>query len=176
MKKKRIAFLRLLVAILIVLVIAVAVMIFLFSAQDANASRSLSHDIARRLVHFFYRNYDQMTREERYDLLILWFHLVRKLAHGIEFMLLGLFLSLALHGLRIKKAPLIAWIGGTLYGVLDELHQLTVEGRGPMWQDVCIDSGGVLAGILLGWVLLRLFHVIFPKRENDSPPPAPDVE
>lgn len=175
-KEKRKVNLRLLVAILFFLVIAVSAMIFFFSSQTAAASKSLSQRTAQFIIRIFYRNYADMSAREKNQLLLLWYNLVRKLAHGIEFMLLGLFLSLALHGLSVKKAPLITWISGTLYGVLDELHQMTVDGRGPMWQDVCIDSGGVLVGILLGWVLLRLFHLFFPKREDDSPPPDPDAK
>ena len=44
---------------------------------------------------------------------------------------------------------------GTLYAVTDELHQGFVGGRHPAVLDVCIDSSGVIAGVLVMFLILR---------------------
>ena len=52
-----------------------------------------------------------------------------------------------------------AWLIGTAYAATDELHQLTVAGRGPSVADVGIDSVGVALGIAVfavcAWILRR---------------------
>ncbi len=63
--------------------------------------------------------------------------------------MLGASLLLLFHALRLRWPVLCAWIAGTLYACTDELHQVFVSGRAGMWQDVCIDSSGVLTAVLL---------------------------
>lgn len=159
-------FLAVLIAVLLFLVIAVAAMIFLFSAQSAEESTQTSHGFMVFLMRLAIPDFDKKAAWQQAELCLKYEGLVRKLAHGFEFMLLGTFLFLALHGLKVKKNYLVSWLGGTFYACTDELHQMLVDGRGPMWQDVCVDSGGVLAGILLGRLLLALFHWIWPPRES----------
>ena len=159
---------RLLVDILIVLVLAVAVMIFLFSAQDAKESSKTSKSVAMVFVRLFRPDFAQLSSDERWTILHYYDGVVRKAAHCFEFFLLGTFLFLALHGLKVRACRLIAWIGGTLYACSDEFHQMLVDGRGPQIVDVVIDSIGVVLGILLGMRLLALFHRIWPKQEKQE--------
>ena len=50
----------------------------------------------------------------------------------------------------------VSWSGGSVYAVLDELHQLDVDGRSGQWMDVLIDSGGVILGVLfISWLILQ---------------------
>lgn len=160
--------LTVLVIILILLVAAVAVTIFLLSDESAEKSSETSLGVMRWLLRLLVPGFDNKTPSEKHFLYMHYHPIVRKFAHGFEFMLLGTFLFLALHGLKVKKTYLAAWLGGTFYAGTDELHQMLVDGRGPMWQDVCIDSGGVLLGILLGRALLALFRWIWPPQEEDT--------
>ena len=50
---------------------------------------------------------------------------------------------------------LSAWIAGTLYAASDEFHQLFVEGRTCAFRDVCIDSAGAAAGILIASIIKK---------------------
>ena len=161
-------FLAVLVVILVLLVAAVAVMIFLLSDESAEKSSQTSYGVMVRLLRLFIPGFDEKTPHEKHLLCNYYHPIVRKFAHGFEFMLLGTFLFLALHGLKVRKKYLASWLGGTFYAGTDELHQMLVDGRGPMWQDVCIDSGGVLLGILLGRALLALFRWIWPPQEEDT--------
>ena len=86
--------------------------------------------------------------------------LLRKMAHFSEFTLLGLCLCW-LFGMRGKgKLPPILW--GALAACVDESIQLFVPGRGPSVRDVCIDSGGVLLGV----ILLTLGHHYLCKKRT----------
>lgn len=90
----------------------------------------------------------------------------RKAAHFTEFMVLGACLAVNFCDLRSESAlsrteqtsirrffethpQISSWILGTLYACTDEFHQLFVEGRSCEFRDVCIDSAGVAAGVLI---------------------------
>ncbi|MCS7463351.1 VanZ family protein [Paenibacillus doosanensis] len=78
---------------------------------------------------------------------------VRKAAHVTLFGVLAVLLYTAI-GER-KVAAVTAWIGATLYGATDEIHQMFAPGRTPSVTDVGIDSAGALAALIL-FYLLRL--------------------
>lgn len=75
--------------------------------------------------------------------------LLRKLAHFSEFTALGLCLAW-LHGM-LQKRKIQAFLWGVLAAAADETIQMFVPDRGPGIKDVCIDSAGVLTGIILLW-------------------------
>ena len=151
MKLKR----KWLLAFLWLLVIAVAAMIFFFSAQSGEESAKTSTGLAVFFLNLVVPGFDGLTAAEKavyFDKIVLF---VRKTAHFTEFALLGASLRLLFHALALRRPVLIAWAAGTLYACTDELHQMFVAGRGAMWQDVCIDSAGVLTAVLLVTLWLR---------------------
>jgi VanZ family protein len=76
-----------------------------------------------------------------------WDFVLRKLAHALEFAVLGLLLARAL-----GRAG-VAFALGALYAVSDEIHQSFVPGRAASLRDVLLDSAGVAAGVLC-WLLV----------------------
>lgn len=77
-----------------------------------------------------------------------WDLLLRKLAHLVEFAILGALLA--------RAVPEVwALVGGVAYAALDEVHQHLVPGRTGALQDVAIDAVGVLFGILVWRRLAR---------------------
>jgi VanZ family protein len=72
-----------------------------------------------------------------------WDLVLRKLAHLVEYAILGALL------LRAVVDRLPALVAGVAYAVSDEIHQTFVAGRQGSVLDVLIDSAGVLIGILL---------------------------
>ena len=153
----------LLVTVLCVLVITVAAMIFYFSSETSTESSRTSRDVVRWLLQRYYPGFQELKAKQQRALIRQYQESVRKAAHGAEFLLLGMLLFLFMHGLRWRFAWLFAWVGGTLYACTDEWHQSLVDGRGPGFVDVAIDSGGVAVGILVGFLLLGIFHLIFGK-------------
>ncbi|MDO5544276.1 MAG: VanZ family protein [Eubacteriales bacterium] len=85
--------------------------------------------------------------------------LVRKLAHFTEFTMLGLCLCW-LFGM-LGKGKLLPFLCGAAAACVDETIQIFVPGRGPGVRDVCIDS----CGVLLGVILLTLGHHYLCKKQ-----------
>jgi VanZ family protein len=75
-----------------------------------------------------------------------------KLAHFVEFSVLGFLLSLGyFNAFRLSAAvnSLLVFFTGLPLGILDEFHQLFVPGRTSAWGDIVADSAGIVAGILV---------------------------
>lgn len=85
-------------------------------------------------------------------------HLVRKLAHFTEFTALGATLGWLFGMWNKGKMPAFAY--GVLAASIDETIQRFVPDRGPSVWDVCLDSCGVLTGI----VLLYLGHTYYKQK------------
>lgn len=132
----------------------IAALIFLFSAQDKEASGELSGQVTRQVIRLVYPAFEDQPPDTQLSIFSLVSQVVRKGAHFIEFLLLGtsLRLLLATYSLRFRSG--IAWLAGTLYAVSDEVHQWLGGTRAGMWQDVALDSAGVLTGIGIAWLVL----------------------
>ena len=76
--------------------------------------------------------------------------LLRKLAHFTEFTALGMCLAW-LYGM-MGKGKVRPFLWGVAAASVDETIQRFVPDRGPSVKDVCIDSAGVLTGIILLWM------------------------
>lgn len=55
---------------------------------------------------------------------------------------------------------------GIVYASSDEIHQCFTPGRGPLLTDVIIDTMGVLLGILLIMLVLKLYKIMQNGKEN----------
>ena len=147
------------------LTVAVMVMIFCFSMENAEHSDQTSGKISMEVIHVIHPDYDEKPPQVQKAIYDDVQYVVRKIAHFTEYALLGLMMRFCLEswfGRRKGMSP-IAWAGGTLYAVTDELHQLQIDGRYGQWKDVLIDSSGVLAGTLAACLIL---HLIFKKRQK----------
>jgi VanZ family protein len=76
-----------------------------------------------------------------------------KIFHPIEYMTLGIFLSIAWYNIGKHKHPtamiFVVLISGVLFAVSDEIHQAFIPGRNARIADVLIDSAGVAVGCAL---------------------------
>ena len=87
--------------------------------------------------------------------------IVRKGAHFLEYLVLGISLFWTVRDLRMKhgrvpdelagRAVLVPWVVGVLYAVTDEVHQYFVPGRSCELRDVLIDACGAAAGVAIVW-------------------------
>ena len=84
--------------------------------------------------------------------------LLRKIAHFTEFTALGAALCW-LFGM-LKKKIYLPILLGVAAACVDETIQMFVPGRGPAIRDVCIDSCGVLTGV----ILLTLGHTVMKRK------------
>ena len=139
----------------------VLVMIYCFSMENAEQSDLRSGAFSRTVISIIHPEYKQMEPEQQKAIYDSIQHAVRKTAHFTEYLLLGFMIRLCLEswfGSRMKKLSPLALIGfsaGTAYACTDEMHQLAIEGRSGQWTDVLVDGSGVLAGVMLGTLLIR---------------------
>ena len=141
-------------------VLAVMLLIFGFSSQNGEESGAMSAQITAFVIRVFRPEFARLDAAAQAALLEKTMHLVRKGAHFSEFAALGFFLLGHFRALELKeklrRPALFSAITGILYAVSDELHQGFVGGRSPAVLDVGIDSAGVLCGLLVMALLLRL--------------------
>lgn len=92
-------------------------------------------------------------------------HVIRKTAHCLEYSMEGCLLLLLLWVYRLSLLKYFGWgmLGGVLTALTDESIQLFTSGRAGQVADVWIDTGGVLCGMLVTAVLVRLLYGRFAK-------------
>lgn len=145
------------------------IVIFIFSAQPATASGSMSKGITLTVLSALVPNWEHLSEAARVSYLD-WAHiLIRKTAHVTEFAVLGGLLMNAFvrwYGTLAKKQVLLSLLCGVLYAASDEFHQMFVPARGPAVTDVLIDSAGVLIGVVVACLILRLLFKKHKKLSN----------
>ncbi len=87
-------------------------------------------------------------------------HILRKMAHFTEYMLLGMAAYYDVMRLFTKGNPrtVIAMYICLFTSVADESIQLFVEGRTGKLTDVWIDHSGSLTGIIIAFIILKLYR------------------
>ncbi|MBO4834837.1 MAG: VanZ family protein [Lachnospiraceae bacterium] len=131
----------------IVITVAIMAFIFLQSALSADQSMQQSNVIVKWLAALFHADAESLS------------FLVRKCAHFLEYLVLGISLLLTVRELfllNLRKSGIIAFMIGVVYAITDELHQLLVNGRSGEIRDVLIDAGGVLVGVLITCLICHL--------------------
>lgn len=142
------------------------ILIFWFSAQPVEQSVGLSRRVGTVLARWFEPGFSDWSAKRQEAFVLGIDFAIRKTAHFLEYMILGILLGLVLRGREMSGK---AWIlAGTALGALlaagDEFHQLFVEGRTSRWQDVCIDT----AGAVLGLCILSLVRRMLSKRKLEK--------
>ncbi len=120
------------------------IVIFCFSAQSAADSTTLS-DFFTRL--FFGEVLERLTV------------IVRKSAHVLEYLVLGVMIYLPTNRLvRWKISIPLSIAVCACYAGTDEFHQLFIEGRACRGTDVLIDTLGASLGVLLCFFVTTLLR------------------
>lgn len=142
-----------------VLTLCMMAVIFAFSTQDADRSDRTSGFISNAIIRVLYPNYPSEAPERQQEIYDSVQHVVRKCAHFSEYTLLGFLMRLCLESWFGKRKWLnpVSWAAGTLYAGTDELHQILSDGRSAQWEDILLDSAGVLAGVAVAALAVFLF-------------------
>ncbi len=116
------------------LVLTILVMVFIFtnSLWDIPTSKATSERVQEWLTPFLERFVGEGNVTQ---------HLVRKMAHVVEFAMLGVMLAFF-----CRKLTLWPFFLALVTGLADETIQI-YSGRGPQVQDVWIDFAGACLGI-----------------------------
>ena len=132
-------------------------MFLIFSASGDGQSYRHSSRIIVPLLHWLFPWMSQELIETLH-------YLVRKCAHLSEYAVLALLLWRAIR--QPQRADIRPWRWPEaglavamvfLYSASDELHQVFVPSRTGLVSDVCIDTLGAAAGLLLLWLLGKIF-------------------
>ena len=162
--------------------------IFAFSSRSGDESAEDSYLVGTMVGDIFVPGFDEWSAEEQQAFAGKIDHPVRKTAHAAEYAVLGLLTAgvcipaaasrraekvipeEAGYGRTMKsrqgkigRALFLPWAIAAAYAATDEFHQLFVPGRSGQITDVLIDSGGLLAGILLV-VLIKSFYIKQSRR------------
>lgn len=122
--------------------VTVAIMVFIFiqSALSADLSMQESNVVVKWLSSFLHIQPETLS------------FIVRKCAHFLEYLVLGISMFVSVRDLsRWKrwKIAIPAFLICAAYAATDELHQMFVQGRSCEVRDILIDSLGALLGILI---------------------------
>lgn len=124
--------------------------IFYLSAENSETSADTSEGLTALLQRIFYPSWSLASPEE-YEKKMIGFHaIIRKIAHGTEFLILGALLAevFVTFDMGWMKRFLFPFLIGSLYAVSDEYHQTMVPGRFMAGFDILIDSVGVFFGVI----------------------------
>ena len=147
----------------VVLLLMLYYMIFHFSAQDGDASSSISQRIKQKGVEIANSlSGNKWSQEKMVSLRDSWEHLVRKSAHFAEYAYMGVlvFVLWSQWLCRGKKLYLltVGWVFLSAAG--DEIHQYFVPGRYASPLDVLLDTCGGAFGMLFCICVVGMFQGI----------------
>lgn len=109
--------------------------IFYLSSQPAADSSELSNGLLDSILSFLRIQVEPNTKEFLEKL-------IRKLAHLVEYAILGLFAIKTLKNFNVKKACYLAILLCVIYAISDEIHQTFILNRYGSASDVLLDSLG----------------------------------
>jgi len=126
------------------------IVIFSFSQANGDVSAKTSDLVTTAVVNVTVKT-NEISHDEYKKKLINSTFLIRKSAHFMEYMLLGILILLLLndYGKLNKRMIISALLFCILYACSDEVHQLFIDGRSSRMLDVAIDSAGSLLGIII---------------------------
>ena len=156
-------------AIFIILLLSTFFLIFEFSSQDSEKSGSLSQKITEEIA----KKIPSIQKKEpslKQKIINIMENVIRKIAHFSIYTVVGILLMSLLSTYKIKEKNriLISIIIGIIYASSDEIHQAFVPGRGPQITDVFIDAMGVILGILLVLLILKIYQKMKYLQNEDK--------
>lgn len=146
--------------------------IYYQSAQTGEESSAISSAVTEEVVEVIMPTINEKPQEEKESILAKFHSIIRTLAHGAEFALLGglVYAWLATYKKTSPLNPYLRWgmsvLFAGLYGLLDECHQLFVDDRAFSMADVGIDTLGAFIGaggmLCLVWICTKLYQMRKP--------------
>ena len=139
----------------LILIILNSVIIFGFSAQNGEKSGSISQTITIKIADIF------NIRENREEFAYWGERIIRKLAHFGIYTTLGIFsfAFIATFNIKEKIKVISVTVWGIIYASTDEIHQMFSFGRHASIDDVVIDTLGVIFGLLLVMLFLKIKNI-----------------
>ncbi len=152
-------------AVALVMVFILLLAMFGFSSQGGAESTSLSRKATRIICHVIFTGFEDMTGYEQTFIVKELNYFVRKLAHFVIYMLIGLcsYYSVGVFLEKVRHKALFTCGICFVCAAADEIHQLFVPGRDAKISDVFID----LLGAVIGMIILRVLLIISEYIKNE---------
>ena len=149
----------------LILIIINSLIIFGFSSQNGEESSNLSKMIITKIANIL-----NVKEENKTIFLDLGEKVIRKLAHFSIYTLLGIWSISFLYtfNIKLKYQVIITSVWGFLYALTDEFHQMFSNGSHASIDDVIIDTLGVIFGLLLVLLILKVKEIIINKKLNKA--------
>lgn len=126
------------------------VCIFAFSAQPAEESSARSDKVKAVVMQIVERIFPSaLHATQSADGSGLLVTLIRKSAHFLAYLMLGVLAFWTFSSWGIQKRYTLSFVLCILYAVSDEIHQIFVPGRAGRIFDVFIDSMGAALGLVI---------------------------
>lgn len=136
----------------LIFVILWMLLIFSFSNQKSIDSSKLSDGLIVKVANVFID--EELSIEKQDEILEKYTTIVRKTAHFVIYLILGILVINLFIEYDIKHLLLISLLVCLLYSISDEFHQLFIDGRSGEIRDIIIDTIGSLIGIISYYKLL----------------------
>ena len=131
----------------IILVVVWMCVIFFLSNEKSDVSTKKSNVVIDKTVLNIYRHTKNYNRDNERDVLKYSVTPIRKLAHFVEYFILGILVMNMLVNFGIDRNVIFySTIYCLLYAVTDEIHQVFVAGRSAQVIDIIVDTFGGFAG------------------------------
>ena len=139
----------------IIFVLAWMVTVFMLSHQIAEDSSKTSSNFITVIIKLFNKDIEQ---EQLETIMLKVETIVRKLAHFVLYTLGGMLITIMFINFKeyITKTKIASFLLGATYAITDEIHQLFIPGRSGEIRDVLIDSTGILLGVFIIYLLMRI--------------------
>ena len=150
--------------VLILLLLSTFFIIFGFSSQDGETSGGISRNITNKILQFS-NEYKALEQEEKEQIANRTEKIIRKIAHFSIYTLVGLLLMGLLSTYNIKEnwRIILSVLSGMMYAISDEIHQSFTPGRSPKITDIYIDTLGVILGVLLILLGIKIYNKYITK-------------
>ncbi|MCX7842965.1 MAG: VanZ family protein [Clostridia bacterium] len=136
------------VVLFILLIFMIIITWFLSSKTGAESTRQ-SKLVAKYIENIVAENFIINRNDTFWRITIN--HILRKVAHFLEYMIIGMLACAFLNELtrRVWVSAVVSIITCPLLAYIDEYIQTFAAGRTPRWFDVQIDTFGAIIGVLL---------------------------
>ena len=143
--------------IISILLIWTFFIIFGFSNQNGKESSGISKKITQ-IITTNIKYIQNLEENQKNEITNRIEKIIRKLAHFSIYTLVGLLLMILVntYNLKLTNKIAITSITGIIYAISDEIHQSFIPGRSPQVTDVLIDTMGVILGILLVILVIKI--------------------
>ena len=141
----------------LIIVIIWMIIVFIFSNQNGEESTDTSQGFINWILNVISFNNEQFV--------IFIEPIIRKIAHYALYTIGGIALFNYTNNFNVTMNKKISYalIVGVIYAITDEIHQLFVPGRTGAIKDVCIDSLGIITGIIIGLIIYKIYWLIRNK-------------